>query len=537
MQVNINTIEKIKSDYDTEPYTSFPFAKSYPVHLAALATLFGLQAPAVSGARILELGCASGGNSIPLAIRYPDCSVTGIDLSSVQIKAGQAVVEALGLKNVRLVQGDLTRLNARQLKADAQYDYIICHGVYSWVPPEVQDAILRICHEHLTPTGIAYLSYNTYPGWKAKEVIRDAMQLRSQQPAAHANRLGFARGMIDFLEEVALEGSLLQRIVKEHGPLVHNSQDYYVKHEYLEECNAPVYFLKFLERAHAHGLSYLAEASQGTMFASNYPDSIAHPLLRESGGDQILLEQYLDFVTNRTFRQTLLVHADRASSIQYRLRPESVRVLHYAALLQPPGAVKSVVFDASAVTYATALGATVTLSSAAAKAGAQALSQAWPETLDVPTLVARSAHLLAEQGVSVDGLETALLELLEFLLIHDLLHMSTMPVRRSEQVGSLSLPPVWRRYAQATGTQGVAHVTGIWHEPIILNPIEQGVMPFLTDDLDPEALEEVVMGLVREGGLTFTVNGEPVQELVMLQASVREHVRALTQSFKHRFAV
>ena len=57
--------------YDETPYQSYPFAQSSPEKLATLGTLFGMQPPKIETARVLELGCAEGGNIIPHAVHYP----------------------------------------------------------------------------------------------------------------------------------------------------------------------------------------------------------------------------------------------------------------------------------------------------------------------------------------------------------------------------------------------------------------------------------------------------------------------------------
>ena len=86
---------------------------------------------------------------MPFAARHPGARVVGIDLSPVQIAEGQARLAEMGLTNAELKQMDLSQIDM----SDGEFDYIICHGVYSWVPPTVQDAILRIASENLTENG------------------------------------------------------------------------------------------------------------------------------------------------------------------------------------------------------------------------------------------------------------------------------------------------------------------------------------------------------------------------------------------------
>src|SRR5262245_14102044 len=98
-------------EYNVVPYLSKPFPKSHPPTLAALAALFGLAAPAASQCRVLELGCASGGNIIPLAARFPGSRFRGVDLAERHVRDGEARVAALELRNVRIEQGDIATLD------------------------------------------------------------------------------------------------------------------------------------------------------------------------------------------------------------------------------------------------------------------------------------------------------------------------------------------------------------------------------------------------------------------------------------------
>ena len=88
--------------YDELPYDSLCIPETNPGRLAVLAHLFGLDFPKPTECRLLELGCASGGNLIPMAADLPRSRFVGIDLAPAQIDAGNAVIAALGLDNVEL---------------------------------------------------------------------------------------------------------------------------------------------------------------------------------------------------------------------------------------------------------------------------------------------------------------------------------------------------------------------------------------------------------------------------------------------------
>ena len=110
------TIAINAAHYDKLPYISNPFPFSQPCRIGAIAKLFGLTPVDPARARILEIGCASGGNIIPLAARYPMASVVGIDISAVQVEAGCARIAAQGLDNIKFTvpaSPILKRLRAR----------------------------------------------------------------------------------------------------------------------------------------------------------------------------------------------------------------------------------------------------------------------------------------------------------------------------------------------------------------------------------------------------------------------------------------
>ena len=107
-----------------------------------------MDPPDVTRAPVLEIGCAAAGNLIPFAATHPLARTVGIDLSQVHIDQGRRRVRALGLDNVELMHGDVAHLD---LAAVGQFDFMICHGVYSWVPDEVQDAILAAWGQLLSP--------------------------------------------------------------------------------------------------------------------------------------------------------------------------------------------------------------------------------------------------------------------------------------------------------------------------------------------------------------------------------------------------
>ena len=296
----------LAESYDRQPYFSNVFPWSAPGYVRAAAHLYGIQTPPVANARILELGCAAGGNCIPIASLYPDAEVVGVDISTRQIAAGQRVIEQAGLTNIRLLNHCFSRLP----KDLGQFDYIIAHGVWSWVPEVVQQALLQVCQQHLQPQGAAYISFNTYPGWKLQEVFREAMLFHCQQYGAptHVER---AREILPFfMHGLAAENPLQEALVAQAGKVPSGAEnDYYIAHEYLELHNLPIYLQDFVQRLARHDLHHVGDVELRNECAQRYGDEFAqHFELFAQGHKGVVRQQYLDFAVGRQFRKSLVVH-------------------------------------------------------------------------------------------------------------------------------------------------------------------------------------------------------------------------------------
>jgi tRNA G46 methylase TrmB len=88
--------------YDDFVYPTYAFPQTHPDLLGTLAVLFGLQATPSDRCRVLELGCAGGGNLLPLAAALPNSQFVGIDYSARQIEMAQSRLKMLGLAKYRI---------------------------------------------------------------------------------------------------------------------------------------------------------------------------------------------------------------------------------------------------------------------------------------------------------------------------------------------------------------------------------------------------------------------------------------------------
>src|ERR1044071_2530032 len=239
--------------YDELPYVTLPSNDTHPDRLAAVATLFGMNPAPVGGCRVLEIGCGDGSNLIPMACYLPQSHFTGVDLAAAPIARGRKTIDDLGLSNISLIAGDLRDIGPE----DGSFDYIVAHGVYSWVPAEVRDGLLAVCRDHLSPQGVAYISYNTYPGRHIRKMLSEMMVHLTRNIEDSRERLDAARGLLHRLKEERLAPASWRSFLDEEVDSLLQRRPTSLWHDDLAPVSDPVYFHQFAAHAAAHGLQYL----------------------------------------------------------------------------------------------------------------------------------------------------------------------------------------------------------------------------------------------------------------------------------------
>jgi len=288
--------------YDAVAYPARELAQSHPGRLAAIARLHGLPAPPPSGCSLLEVGCSDGGNLLAMAAALPAARFVGLDVSSTAIAAARANAQAAGAGNVVFEELSLADYDP----PPGSFDYVVAHGVYSWVPEDVRDGLLDLCCRALSEHGVAYISYNTLPGGVLREAVREILLRhvgRIEDPAA---LLAAARQLLEVLRiawsydpELSTLVGLATRTLQ--------SGDALLFHDTLSPENARLEFADFVAHAGAYGLQFLAEANFWEMQVGWLPTQMRGVVTGIA--DRLQREQLIDELRMRTFRQTLLCHA------------------------------------------------------------------------------------------------------------------------------------------------------------------------------------------------------------------------------------
>ncbi len=481
-QVRVNS-------YDEVPYSVGAFPQTQPDRLATIATLFGLNPVHPDHCRVLELGCAAGGNLVPMAIGSPESTFLGIDLSARQIADGNETLRALGIVNIRLEQQDIL-----QFPRDAgEFDYILAHGVYSWVPSVVQQKILEVCQRHLAPHGIAYISYNTYPGWHARGAIREMLWYHTQNFPDPAVRIRQSRALLAFLTISTLDADGgYGALFRQELALLMQVPDTYLLHEHLEEFNEPLYFHQFAQRCAEHDLQYLGEAQIAVMMAARFGTEVEQTL-RKISPDLLHMEQYMDFLRNRMFRQSLICRSSLKPD--FTLRPQTLRQCHLASSAKNLSKEHDLMSNQPEEFRRSAAGPALSTHDPLMKAAMTYLGQMWPMPVTFDTLLHEAASLLGRTPTEADA--TALASRQLNCYTSGLVDLS---LSKPKFTNVVSATPVASSYARLCARRG-SKVTNMRLESAELGELSRLILSHLDGTRDREALVNLITEYQREKSL------------------------------------
>jgi trans-aconitate methyltransferase len=298
--------------YDRVPYRSTSVATADCRHIELIARLFGLTSAPCAHARLLELGCGSAGNLIPLALEHPGARFIGCDLSRAAIVSAQRISDRLGLTNVELRHADICAVD----EGWGTFDYIVCHDVFSWVPRAVRQNILTIAKRNLAARGIGYISYDVLPGWRLRGVVRDMMRY-------HADGLADPRQAVEQARNILAMGAAVQdqnpgpyaELLREEYYQISAISDEQLYHLAFTEEHRPFYFHEFGELIEEAGLQLLGDSDVTRLVGPREPPHVRGFLEELPWLEQ---QQYLDFLTNCSSRGALVCHR----GIELRNRPD-----------------------------------------------------------------------------------------------------------------------------------------------------------------------------------------------------------------------
>ncbi len=473
------------TSYDTVRYPSYTHPQTHPDRLAVLGRLFGLEPACVDHCRVLELGCGNGANLIPMAWSLPRSEFLGLDLAADPVADGNEMLRGLSLTNARLIHGSVTEIN----RDWGSFDYIIAHGLFSWVPANVREKILAVCHDCLAPQGIAFVSYNALPGCHLRIMLREMMLFHIRGFESPEERIKQSQAFVQFLAEAQDTQDDYRLWLRAEAKRILEHSPGHLYHDELSEINEPLYFTQFMQQAARHGLQYLGEADYFEMSDHIFKDTVRQTL-GQLATNRILREQYLDFLKCRRFRQTLLCR----EGTRLTSEPQAENVEHFfiASAVegtsspdgQPPS--KHQVFTSPK-------GATVETDFALGQSALVVLGEIWPQPLSFDELLQKASARLGKTGEGTTDPQATRVRLCEFLLQIYGAGMVTFRTRIPPFTPAISERPTASPVVRWQAARSES-VTSLFHVTVkVEDEIGRQLLTWLDGSHDRNALAEMLL--------------------------------------------
>jgi SAM-dependent methyltransferase len=445
--------------YDDVFYPGRVYEHTHPNRLATLATLYGMNPAPVERCRVLELGCGVGGNLLPMAFQYPDSEFVGVDLSGATIARGQSNVAALELTNLKLLHCNIMDVDT----GFGQFDYIISHGVYSWVPPAVRERMMGIFKENLSPQGVCYVSYNAHPFSHTRDLARDMMLFHTRHLPDMTQKVSQARAIMKFLSEGSKADTVHGAIMRDQYNRVMKIIDEVLFHDDLNEIAEAFLLHQVVEHAGRHGLQYLSDAEFSRRNLAGYSEEVRTVLQRFPDDEFMARDQYQDFVDGHGFRRTLLCHA--GLTLQRKVDMDFVRQFYLLSATDPVDG-DFCLTDESDMQFRTQEGSTLRVSHPVLKSAHLCLGRAWPRALTFDELLEQASRQLGPVKPKLFGKEDIQL-LVEAMYILACSGEVTFQVSRPSLTTTISDRPLASKLARKQSESDTL-VTNLLHQAVRL---------------------------------------------------------------------
>jgi 2-polyprenyl-3-methyl-5-hydroxy-6-metoxy-1,4-benzoquinol methylase len=512
------------TEYDEVGYPSFPIYFTHPDRLATMATLFGMKPASPEKCRFLELGCFDGLNLAALGSALPHSEFVGVDLAGTAIARGHTLLNDIGLKNVSLRHTDLMEMAPDY----GQFDYIVVHGLFAWVPQPVCDKILAICKHSLAPQGVAYVSYNTLPGCYSRIMLREMVQFHNRDFPDPQQQMTQALTLMKLLSRSMLKGAdLHMQLVR--GELERWSarapEAFY--HDELAPIFNPLYFHQFMEQAQRHDLQFLAEADFFDMIPHGFAANAVEVLDRIKD-DIVLREQYMDFMRGRSFRKTLLCHPE--ITLNRAMEPDCVRSF-YISTLAKPGTPTPNPDPAAKETFESDQGGMIVTADPLGRSLFWYLEEMTPERIPFPRLVeAVEARARQELGFIPQADQDVAADIAGFIWstygagVVDL-HLTLPPF-----VSRVTERPLASPLARWQARRGDLVAT-LHHRTLKLaNAIHRGLLALCDGTRDHATLRTDLLQVFASGTLDWVDgDGKPIRDMTIVGAAIDEELERFLQ--------
>lgn len=308
-------------------YTLGYYRELSPAFLQYVCEASGIKGPP-EGRRLryCELGCGRGYGTALLAAANADMDFVGIDFNPTHIAEARAFAEKVGLSNLTFVEASFGDAVASRDPGLDDFDFVTLHGVFTWVSPETRRDIVAFLRTRLRPGGIAYVSYNTYPGWAAIAPLQHMIaEVAARSTGDSVARVTRARDMLAQLARPSCAYTAQTPAVKSRIEAMSRQDVNYLAHEFLNEYWSPIYVTEAFTQFGEAKLTYVGSASVGdNRLSFAVPKDMFEAVT--SATDLGMREQIKDFIVNKQFRRDVYVKGPIAlTPAQQRLAFERTR--------------------------------------------------------------------------------------------------------------------------------------------------------------------------------------------------------------------
>jgi|GEM_PF-110443 len=292
--------------YVTEIDYTWGFHKELsPTNLAWASALRGHTPPPLDGPfNYFELGCGNGLSLNVFAAAHPNATFYGADFNPSHVANGRRTAEQGGIKNVHFLEKSFADLATE--KDLPELDFIVLHGIWTWVSAENRQHILSFLRDRLKPGGLVYLSFNALPGWSEMVTVRRIMlDAANRTPGDLETKIKTA---VQWLQKYwnTQNKEAASRSFKNRIERILKSDVSYLAHEYFNKDWTLFFFQDVAQELRAAKLNWLTSATLEQTESSFYLSRSKLALVREIA-DPIDREQMRDYLSNGAFRRDIFL--------------------------------------------------------------------------------------------------------------------------------------------------------------------------------------------------------------------------------------
>lgn len=294
------------SGYVTDVEYTHGFYRELTPNILTFGTLVkSLRGPSLGGGpqAFCELGCGQGFSTNLLAAANPGIDFYATDFNPAQIAGAQHLAREAGTSNVHFFDDSFADFEARTDLP--QFDFIVFHGIYSWIAAEHRRTIVRFIDRRLKPGGLVYISYNCLPGWSGAAPFARLLRMASEAGSGTImQKLDSGFAFVDRMQEANASYFAATLGIKERIAGLKDKNRRYVAHEYMNANWTPFYHADVAGELSAARLSFV-----GSAYLLDDIDTInltpAQRAILAETSDQTMRETLRDFMVNAQFRRDL----------------------------------------------------------------------------------------------------------------------------------------------------------------------------------------------------------------------------------------